>query len=211
MKKYIIDTNLFFNMEAGLKLGKKTEEVINNITFSARKLLETGKGEIIMPPRIVEEFLSFFEDKEQTIIKQLLGVITVKSPELSRISFSVDLFYQLVDDIRIRNYRGLNLGEELITKAGKLMNDQKSSSIKEFQIQIGSVIRSYRDRYRQITRFGFIDSLGDLDLIVLAQEQEGFLVSTDEGVIKWGRKFGVREISASVFGEEMRRLIEEKP
>ncbi len=32
MEKYILDTNLFFNMEGNMGMGNKTEEVIRNMT-----------------------------------------------------------------------------------------------------------------------------------------------------------------------------------
>jgi hypothetical protein len=206
MKRYILDTNIFFNMEAGIDLGQKTEEVVRLVTTSAEEMTAKGTGEILMPPRVLEEFQSFFDDKTQPFLSAFERAITVKSPNISRISFPANVFYDLVRDIRGRSYRGLSVGEELITKAGKLMIDQKSASAKEFQLQVGPVIRSFRDRYRQATRYGFLDSLGDLDIIVLAQEQDGYLVSTDEGVVQWGRKFGVREMSPPAFGKEMKKI-----
>ena len=63
MDTYILDTNLFFNMEAGLNLGQKTEEVVKNLTTAAKKLQETKEATFLLPPRVVDEFLSFFEDK----------------------------------------------------------------------------------------------------------------------------------------------------
>jgi predicted DNA-binding protein (UPF0278 family) len=49
-----------------------------------------------------------------------------------------------------------------------------------------------------------LDSLGDLDIIMLAKELDGTVVSTDEGVMTWARKFGVKEISPSSFGQMIR-------
>ena len=40
MERYIIDTNLFFNMEAGIELGLNTEEVVKNITKIAKQMEE---------------------------------------------------------------------------------------------------------------------------------------------------------------------------
>jgi RNA ligase partner protein len=115
------------------------------------------------------------------------------------------VFYQLVEDIRFRSYRGLSVGEEEIQKAGREMMGKADLDKKNFQITIGSIIKTFRDRYRQATRTGFLDSVADLDLIMLTKELDGYLVSTDEGVIKWGRTFGVKEITAPVFGEKMKR------
>ncbi len=207
MDKYILDANLFFNMEAGLNLGDKTEEVVKKLTRIGRKLKSEKKAEFLMPPRIVDEFLSFFEDKEQQFIKDFLSVVTVQSPEVGNLSFPAQVFYELVNDIRQRSYRGLNIGEEEIDKAGRLMMGKEKLGTKDFQIQIGAVVKKFRERYRQATRFGFLDSLADLDLIVLTKELDGFLISSDEGVIRWGRVFGVKEILVGVWKKQLEDLL----
>lgn len=200
MNTYILDTNLFFNMEAGLGLGTKTEEVVVTLTKAIKKLTGEKSAHFFVPPRIVEEFLSFFEDKEQPFLQDFLKVVSVKSPHIHDITIPAAVFYQMVDDIRTRSYRGLTIGDEAIQQAGKTMSGRHFEQKKDFEMAIGPVTKNFRDRYRQATRFGFLDSLADLDLIMLAKEQDGMLVSADEGVVKWGRTFGIKEISLPVFG-----------
>lgn len=207
MQNYILDANLFFNMEAGLGFGKKTEDVVRQVTKIAERLKTNKKAEFFMPPRVVEEFLSFFEDKEQSFIKDFLSIVTVQSPNTGNVNFPAGLFYKLVEDVRERNYKGLNIGEEEIEKAGKLMLGKGRLSTKDFQIQIGGVIKKFRERYRQATRFGFLDSLADLDLIVLAKELNGFLISSDEGVIRWGRVFAVKEVLLASWRKQLNDLL----
>ncbi len=204
MNIYILDTNLFFNMEAGLNLGDKTEEVVKNITNAASSLKDS---KFLLPPRIVDEFLSFFENKEQLFIKEFLASISIKSPSFNEMSVPTSVVYQLVEDIRSRSYRGMTVAEEEIQNAAKDMMGKPELSKIDFQITVGKVVKGFRDRYRQATRFGFIDSLGDLDLIMLAKETDGYLVSADEGVIKWGRSFGIKEMPASVFGTRVRECL----
>ena len=194
MQSYILDTNLFFNMQAGLGFGDTTEKVMENMILCGKK------AKLYMPPRIVEEFLSFFENKEQDIIKKLLAEITVKSPVIDSLQFPASVFYTLVEDIRNRSYRGLRTGEEEIEQAAQAFMGAQSLNKMEFQKKVGVQIKGFRDRYRQATRVGFLDSLADLDIIVLAKETEGTVVSTDEGLLKWSRLFGVKEMSPSVFG-----------
>ena len=201
MDSYVLDTNIFFNMEAGIGLGSKTEEVTVNITEGIKKHKKAGTAEFFMPPRIIEEFLSFFEDKEQSFIKNLLSIITVKSPQIHRDQIPSAVFYELIEDIRTRSYRGLSIGEENLKQMAKLTENKHFESKKEFELTIGPVIKNFRERYRQATRFGFLDSLADLDLIMLAREQNAAIVSTDEGVFKWGRVFGVKEITPAAFGQ----------
>ena len=144
--------------------------------------------------------MSFFENKEQDIIKRLLSVITVKSPNIDSFQFPATIFYTLVDDIRNRSYRGLRTGEEEIEQAAQSMMNGGTLSKMDFQKKVGVQIKGFRDRYRQATRVGFLDSVADLDIIVLAKELDATVVSTDEGLLKWSRLFGVKEMSPSVFG-----------
>lgn len=201
MDTYILDTNLFFNMQAGLDFGKTTDEVIRNMTSYGKK------AHFLMPPKIVEEFLSFFDNKEQDNIKKLLAEITVKSPVIESFEFPATVFYTLVDDIRNRSYRGLRAGEEEIEHAAQALMNAGPLSKMDFQKRVGEQIKGFRDRYRQATRVGFLDSIADLDIIVLAKETNGTVVSTDEGLLKWSRLFGVKEIAPTVFGEKMRALL----
>lgn len=206
MERYILDTNLFFNMEAGLNLGTKTEEVIHRLTNLIQSLKVKGRAEFYMPPRIMDEMMKFFDNPEQPFLKTFFSGITIKSPDYNEMEIPAQVFMQFVDEGRTRAYRGLNIAEEEIKKAGELFLGKEQLGKKEFEMSIGPVIKTFRDRYRNATRTGFIDSLADLDLIMLALETDGYLVSTDEGVIRWGRISGVKEIPVSVFGQRLEDL-----
>lgn len=206
MEKYILDTNLFFNMEEGLGLGEKTEDVVLRLTALAKQLKKNQQAVFYMAPRIVDEFLSFFENKEQPFLKDFLAQVTIQSPNISNLTFSAHVFSKLIDDIRGRSYRGLRVGEEEIQAGASLMQGKGDLSKKDFEIAIGGVVKKFRERYRQATRVGFLDSLADLDLIMLAKELDATIVTTDEGMLHWGRVFGVKEMPASVFGAKMREV-----
>ncbi len=207
MEKFILDTNIFFNMEAGLNLGSKTDEVVVGLTEKIKTLKKNKQADFFMPPRAVDEFLSFFENKDDSFVKDFLAQVVVKSPDFSKTSFASSVFYKLVEDIRGRSYRGLTIGEEEIVSAGRLMLGSGDLPKKDFEIKIGSVVKKFRERYRNATRTGFLDSLADLDLIVLALEQDAYLVTTDEGVLNWGRTFGVKEMPASIFRKRLEDLL----
>ncbi len=207
MEVFVLDTNVFFNMEAGLSLGKKTQDVVVNLTETIRELKKNQTGEFFMTPGAIDEFLSFFEDKNQSFIKDFLSVVNVESPDLAKTSFSATVFYKLVEDVRSRNYRGLNIAEEEMEQAVKSFVGQKIEEKKDFQIKIGSFIKKFRERYRNATRTGFLDSVTDFELIVLAKQKDGFLVSTDSGVLNWGRTFGVKEMPSPVFAKRLESLL----
>ncbi|MEK7071117.1 MAG: RNA ligase partner protein [Patescibacteria group bacterium] len=210
MEQYILDTNLFFNMEPGLNMGKNTKEVLENITKAARIMKNQKKGEIYMPPRIVDEFLGFFDSQSLPTAKTFLEYVNIKSPIITNIQFPASTFYNIIDDIRQRSYRGLTIAEEELVGAVKNKTIPDPNNKKEFEIAVGKHTANLRARYRNATRTGFLDSLADLDVIVLAKELDGFLVSADEGVIEWGRKFGVHEIEAQVFGKKLLAFVREE-
>lgn len=197
MEKFVMDTNFFLNMEIDSGFGKSAKEVIGNFTKLAQKTKQAKTAEFFMPPRIVAELTGFFEN--EALIKDFLTVITVKSPEVAKIQFPATVFYKLVEEIRERSYRGLRLAEEAVSQSGHKMAGQNNLNKIEFEKTIGEIVKSLREKYRQATRFNFLDSVADLDLIALTAELDGFLVSSDEGVIRWGRIFGVRELSAQIF------------
>src|SRR3990172_9820688 len=107
MENFILNKNLFFNIGAGLEMGKTTESITVKITEIIKKLKKNARANFYMPPRIVDEFLSFFEKKDQEFIKNFLSVVNIKSPSPSTISFSSQIFYRLIEDVRISSYRGL--------------------------------------------------------------------------------------------------------
>ena len=101
----------------------------------------------------------------------------------------------------------MKVSEEEITKTAEMFMGKEVLPQKEFQITIGKIVTSLRDRYRNATRTGTIDSQADFDLIMIAKESQGALVTTDEGVKLWARKIGVTEMSSQVFGKKMRAYL----
>ncbi|OGK19897.1 RNA ligase partner protein [Candidatus Roizmanbacteria bacterium RIFCSPHIGHO2_02_FULL_37_13b] len=207
MESFIIDTNFFFNLEIKSGFGKNPNEIIVNLTDMAKKLKKEKKAELFMPASIVSEFKTFMDEKSE-IANEFLTTITIKSPDIENIKFSVAVFYKLVDESRSRSYRGLQIAEEIADQAGKIMLGKQDLSKVDYQKTIGVVVNKLRERYRQATRFNFLDSVADLDLIVLAKELDGCLVTSDEGVTRWGRIFGVKEISSVLFRQRLVSLLE---
>ena len=201
MEKYVIDTNLLFNMEGNMGLGEKTEEIVKALTRVFQKIAANVK--IYMPPSIKAEIESFFDDPSQVFLQDFFSSVTIKSPNLSEIMVASSVMGKFIDECRTRAYRGMNVAGENITKAATEFMGKETLPRKEFQIAVGAIVKSFRERYRNATRTNFIDSSGDFELIMLAREQDAYLVSTDEGVIRWGRQFGVKEMTSVVFGKKM--------
>ncbi len=208
MDKIVLDTNLFFNMQAGLGFGKTTREILFNLRKAALSLKNKSKAEFYMPPSIVKEFLDFFKDNNNdlALAKKFISVINIKSPDVLNLSLSAKAFYKLIVEIRKRSYEGLKISEDIVWEASKMnfnVNDKE-----KFQKEVGILINRLRERYRNATRHKFLDSVADLDLIILAYELKGLLVSSDEGVILWGRYFGVKELKPELLKEHLSSLLD---
>lgn len=202
MDIYVLDTNLFFNMQANMGLGEKTEQVVVAMTKAIQKS-KSSHASFYMPPSIVEEIKSFFEDPQQTFLTDFFCEIIVKSPSMQEINLSAAVIGEIIQETRARASKGMKVGEEEIIHACEMFMGKEALGKKEFQMTTGQIITKYRERFRNATRTGFIDSIGDFELIMLAKELNGTLISTDEGVISWGRKFGVKEMAPSVFGKKI--------
>lgn len=201
---FVLDTNLFFNMETNSGLGATSKEVMQSIYEYGLKL----SGEYVqfyMPPTIVDEILTFLPQTDESL-KKLLSVVQVKSPEISNIKFSAKVFYTLVKDIRERSYRGLVIAEEELTNAVKDMKGKDLGHI-EHQKEVGKHITKLRERYRNATRTKFLDSVADVDLIVLAQELDASVVTSDEGIMAWSRIFGVKETKPQFLKDQLEVLL----
>lgn len=208
MEKFIIDTNFFINLEIKSGFGNNSKAVVDGFTDLAKRLKKENLAEFFMPPRIVEEFFGFFE--KDSSVRDFLSVITIKSPDIFQLQFPAKVFYQLVDELRERAYRGLRIAEESVIGGAKKMMGKQGLNKVEFERETGDVIKNLRERYRHATRVNFLDSLADLDLIVLTKEMAGFLVSSDEGVIRWGRIFGIKEVPPSLFRQRLFSLLAQK-
>lgn len=208
MEKFVIDTNFFMNLEIKSGFGANASEIIISFTKIAQELKKERKAEFFMPPLIIDEFLGFFRSED--FVKNFLEVITVKSPNISQVKFPSSVFYQLVDEIRTRSYKGLRIAEEAVVLSAQKTMGKDILKKPDFERLIGEIVKVLREKYRQATRFNFLDSVADLDLIVLAKEIDGFLVSSDEGVVRWGRIFGVKEIFPHVFKQKLYSLLPQK-
>jgi RNA ligase partner protein len=205
MQNYILDTNLFFNMEGHLGIGETTEKIIRNLTVAMGKTKDTHS--YLIPPTVADEIKTFFDNPEEDFLLDFFKMATIKSPSLTELTISAKTMSDFIDESRERSYRGMKVGEEEMISTGNLFMGKEVLPHKEYQITIGKVIKTFRDRYRNATRTGFLDSKADFELIMLAKETDGYLISTDVGVIKWGRIMGVKEMDSSAFGKMIQEYL----
>ncbi len=177
--KFVIDTSVFTNPDTRAVFGNSTQEAFLNFINLARNARK--KIDFYMPPSVYEELLHFVEENELPGDAEL--VIYIKPPKRFEIMVPGFLLYELIEELRVRIDKGLRVAEEAV-RSGE---------------ESDRTISKLRNKYRNAVRSGIIDSKEDVDLILLAMELNGALVTSDHGIIKWAEKLGVRTVNPKAF------------
>lgn len=176
----VLDTSMFTDPQSRKWLGESTASSVN--TFL--KLAHYAKDlKFFMPRSIRDELVNL----AGTEIPLLDTQVTIKSPSIYELSIPSALFYEFLEDLRARFDKGLRITEDLIRKDHHLDEDEK--------------IRKLREKYRSALRDGIVDSKEDFEVILLAKEINGSIVTADKGLQKYADKIGVGIIDAHVFPE----------
>ncbi len=183
--RFVLDTSVFTNPEIYRGFGVTPTEALHSFLILAEK---TKGVEFYMPPSIYRELSTFI--KTEDLPKELQLVIQRKSPRKYEMSVPAFLLYELIDDVRKRVDKGLRVAEEIVKKIQKEPHPED--------------IATLRKKYREALREGIIDSKEDVELILLAMELDGVVVTADKGIITWAEKLGIRWIES----ERLREIIE---
>lgn len=198
IKAYVLDTNFFINRQRPINLGENKLAVVKNFVKLTLPLIKQEKVQFLTTPDSHKELASFFTNEEASTLIELNQVLTISSYGRSGTQISSILFEELVAEIGKRLYRGLRTNEELLKNLKPADLEPKN---------LGQKITELRDKYRRATREGFIDSTIDLGLIFLAKEKNAALVSSDNGLLTWARKFGCQELLPEVLVQKINSLV----
>ena len=184
--KVVIDTNIFVNPDAYRFFGASSRESLHNFldTLASKKHLAC-----YIPPTVYEE-LSKFMEGDIPLDKAVL--IEKRAPSSYQDSIPALLFYEFIEEMRLRINKGLRIAEKYARKGLKGEPEE-------------ALIKSLREEHRMGLREGIIDSKEDFDLILLAKELNAHLATADNGLIKWAQKLGIPCIGA----QELKALLEQ--
>ncbi|MFH1520341.1 MAG: RNA ligase partner protein [Candidatus Micrarchaeota archaeon] len=183
-RKYVLDTSLFVNPYAREKFGKNPSSAM----LAFIKHVHTLDVEFYMPPIVFKELANFIDPKALTEFEL---IIKKRAPNTYGIYLPAAVFYNFIEDIRLRMNKGMRLAEEF-AKDNNPDNDKKLSKL--------------REKYRDALRTGIIDSKEDFELVLLAKELEAAIVSSDEGVVKFAHEVGTECIDATKFHSMLAKL-----
>jgi uncharacterized protein len=184
----ILDTSVFVNPAAAQVFGPTP-------TLAFREFLEMAQRradvQFLMPPSIYAELMHFAE--ESKIPRDLLVLVNKQPPKKHELKVPGFFIYTLVEAMRDRIDRGLRLSERHVREA--LAMPAPIAGAKENVRPDAEAVGRLRESYRRIMREGMLDSKADVDLLLLAYETGGTLVSADEGVLAWAENLGVSLLS----------------
>jgi RNA ligase partner protein len=126
--------------------------------------------------------------------------IIVKAPDMLSTKIPAIIMSEYITSIRLRSYRGLRLLEDIIRKSIREMGTKERNEV------YTQLIHEAREKFREIMRKGIVDSPEDFDVVVLAYELKGTIVTNDEGIKKLSEKMGIIVIDPMTFIEGLKRL-----
>ena len=187
-ESFVIDTSIFTNTDVSIAFGDNPTTALKGFLKLISKL---ERPCFYMPPSIYRELMNFVDvDK---IPKDLQVKIFQKPPKKYEMSVPAFLLYELIEDVRNRIDKGLRVAERAVRE---VVTDVEEETI-----------TNLRKKYRSALREGIIDSKEDVDLILLAKELDGILVTADVGIMTWADKLGIRFIESRNLREIIESLI----
>ncbi|MEJ7621037.1 MAG: RNA ligase partner protein [Aquificaceae bacterium] len=182
MEVFVLDTSVFTNPDVYSQFEKDQLGAIENfITLASH-----SRAKFFMPTSVYEEFNKIVE--LGSLKPKFELAVRIRSPRRYNLMVPAEFLYEFIEEVRYRVNKGLRIAEEHTKEAGRLTQED-----------VGRLINKLREKYREALRAGIIDSKEDLDVLLLAYELDGVLVSGDEGLRSWADKVGIKLIDPKSF------------
>jgi RNA ligase partner protein len=188
MDRFVLDTSIFTNPNVYRQFGDTTKEAARVFANVAVHL----NAEFYMPSSVYDELCKMKDLGE--VAADFESVVRLRSPRKFDLDIPSELLYELIDEVRQRIDRGLKIAEEAAKAALQTTDDT------------GQLINKLRGRYREALRQGILDSKEDVDVLLLAYELDGVLVSADGGMRKWADKVGITILNPGHFRHILEKL-----
>lgn len=170
----IPDTSIFTNPDVYQQFGEDPLSAFQNFLLLVAEL--EGDVSVYIPTSVYDELKRMIS--QMKIPPKARSVLKVKSPKKYELYIPAFLMYEFIDEIRNRINKGLRIAEEAV----------KALSYKKPE----EVLKSLRRKYREVLREGIVDSKEDLEIILLALELDGVILSADRGVLYMADSLGLR-------------------
>ena len=211
LRVYVLDTSAVSDprLRGVLGAGGFDDAVRGLAELIARARVFYGV-EIYMPPSVYEEARRFLLANRVTLqsFEMLATWITVKPPTRHEIRVPAQVLREIVDVYRQRITRGLRVAEEHVRRAfeaGARLGEAADQQAR--RERLGAIVRGLREKFRESTRHGIVDSIEDIDAVLLAYELHGVLVTNDEGVKRLAEALGVVVLDPVRFVNTLKALL----
>lgn len=205
---YVLDTSAVADARLRRFFGVETqEEVVEQLAgLIARARIVFGI-EVYVAPSVAEEMKKFLSSNgvSEKALQDFFSWVKVKPPARYTIAIPAPVLHEYVEEVRRRIMKGLRVAEDLVRKAYR---EASKSQEERGEEGMGRLIHELREKYREATRHGVVDSVEDLDTILLAVELNALLVTNDEGIRRFAESLGVRVIDPITFANIMRNVRE---
>ena len=171
----VVDTSIFVNPDTQRLLGNGVDDAVETFVQTAQR-----RGvRVYLPVSIFRELGHFASDKA---IATLRSYAIVRAPDLFSLQIPAAVLHFFIRDVRQRVDRGLRVAEQ----AARAESSDET-------------VRRLRQKYREAVRSGIVDSVEDLDVILLAKEVNGAILSADEGIRAMADTLGIEVLSIRDF------------
>ncbi len=168
-----------------------------------------------MPPSMFEELKRFLlrNNVRTKTINKLTAVLVVKAPDKIRTQIPAIVMSRYVEEIAKRLFKGLRVAEESVRRTARVVaktdkNRKNTSDRVQVEKLVGDIIHDLREKYREATRKGVVDTVVDFDAVMLAVELRAIMVTNDEGIRRLCEDLGIIVVDPLTFLEMLRRFQE---
>ncbi|MFP4560076.1 MAG: RNA ligase partner protein [Thiohalorhabdus sp.] len=190
MKRFVLDTSVFTNPDIYAQFAAEPHTALHEFLALARR----SGAEFFMPGSVYEE-LGHLRDLDE-LASEFETVVRIRSPRKYEVMIPGALLHEFTEEVRNRIDRGLRIAEE----------HARMGRGPEATEKVDTVITRLRDKYRDALRRGILDSKEDADVLLLALELDGILVSADEGLREWADRAGVELVQPRYFARILEKL-----
>jgi len=221
-QRFVLDTTALTDSQAWEGEGCSTIcEGMNAILERvAQGRLHLGISCYVPYPSVYNEIKDFARNNNcnAVVLSKVDTWLVKKTPDRYRVKIPSKIFYEYVDYMRGRINKGMNVSEEAVWEAVSRCVALSSSepNLKDMKEDIereviGSIIRKFREKYRNALRYGILDSAPDIDVLLLAKDLDAAVVSQDLGIQRWAEQLGLRFMESRSFPAMIREYMAVAP
>ncbi len=206
---FVVDTSGITDPRLRDALGARSlEEVVARLAdLMGMARIRLGMS-FYMPPSMFEELKRFLLGNKVSpeVVNKLSAVVVVKAPDKVKTHIPAIVMSKYVEEITKRLFKGLRVAEESVRRTVREISKYEKESNKD-EI-VGRIIHDLRQRYREATRKGIVDTVVDFDAVMLAVELKAIVVTNDEGIRRLCEELGIIVVDPLTFLEMLKRYQE---